>query len=471
MLSSSSRIPLRRMKIGLNSYTFRRNITKMATAHTIQITPDNTGLWHVRQSEPAAKKTSELLQKDLESHHVYFNDSGFHNHISHQLLALYGTGASAEDIEKGYYDNVSYQRPAYKAHENAVEELRDWDTAKKRLGKGQYYADFLAFFQAEIERLGWEKTLHEYMFKGDERSEDMLIRMFAGFVHPLIQLMYGVEWQQPAMVAMGLAQAAIHHDDLRNFMFTAEEAEESASTPMPRITNLLDAVREDKKVATAARLVDPNKIQGGVLARAWDETIKIVGQVKVNPDELEERTVEMYNAQIYEAAAAALRPGKYPKFDFFLMHHVNVNPIFVVINKQEWISTANKVRLLEWKIRLDLVQYAARGCPPLSLDSIASYVPRDKNPGPAIELLPRIHALHEDGHVSKLFRAVGIGHEISKKYEDREWLKIKGDLWTKIAYMVIDGAESPGRTWVRSAGFDGAWKEVPDRPKKENGQL
>lgn len=38
----------------------------MATAKTFEITPENTGLWHVKQSELAAKKTSELLQKDLE---------------------------------------------------------------------------------------------------------------------------------------------------------------------------------------------------------------------------------------------------------------------------------------------------------------------------------------------------------------------------------------------------------------------
>jgi hypothetical protein len=67
-----------------------------------------------------------------------------------------------------------------KAHANLVEELRDWEKAKKRLGKEQYYTDWLQFFQHEIEQLGWEKTLAEYMFKGDERADDMLVRMFAG---------------------------------------------------------------------------------------------------------------------------------------------------------------------------------------------------------------------------------------------------------------------------------------------------
>lgn len=58
-------------------------------------------------------------------------------------------------------------------------------------------------------------------------------------------------------------------------------------------------------------------------------------------------------------------------------------PIFLTFNKQDWISTEHKVRLLEWKIRMDIVQYVARGCPQLSVDKIADYVPKDKDAKPA----------------------------------------------------------------------------------------
>ncbi len=43
-----------------------RHLDTMATARTIQVTPENTGLWHRQQTEAAAKKTTELLQEDLE---------------------------------------------------------------------------------------------------------------------------------------------------------------------------------------------------------------------------------------------------------------------------------------------------------------------------------------------------------------------------------------------------------------------
>ncbi|KAH9909871.1 HypA protein [Xylariomycetidae sp. FL2044] len=446
----------------------------MATAHAVHITPDNTGLWQVRQTEPAAQKVTELLQKDLEKHHVFFNNDGFHNHLSHHVLALYGTGAGPEDIEKGYQDNLSYQRPALSQHENLYEELKDWEKAKKRLGKEQYYSDFLHFYQTEIDAMGWEKVLAEYMFKGDERSEDMLIRMFAGVVHPIIQLMYGVEWRQPAIVAMALAQASVHQDNLRDFFLAAEEEEKaarsatSASMPMPSIASLLDAVRADEKLARSALVDKVNKVRDGVLANARDEMVRIAGQVRVLPEELDARTAEMYNTAICEGAAAAVFPGKYPKFDFFLMHHINVSPIFVAFNKQDWISTANKARLLEWKIRLDLVEYAARACPSLSLDKITSYVPRDAEGTRSLtDLLPRVHKLEDDGHVPKLLRAIVVCRDLCRPYEEdededngsRDRIKIKGDAtWDKIGSILIDAVETGGPRWVRNAGNPEAWK-------------
>jgi len=58
-----------------------RMIGSMATAYQFHITPDNTGLWNFDQSEDTANKASELLQRDLEQHHVFFNQDGFHNHV------------------------------------------------------------------------------------------------------------------------------------------------------------------------------------------------------------------------------------------------------------------------------------------------------------------------------------------------------------------------------------------------------
>lgn len=131
--------------------------------------------------------------------------------------------------------------------------------------------------------------------------------------------MYGMEWDQPAIVAMALAQACVHSDDLRKFLVTADAEAQSASTPMPRIADMLEAAARNETLKASPRLSDGNKIRDGVLARAWDEAIHAASQVKIQPEELPERTAEMFNTAIYEATAAALRPGKDPKYEFFLM--------------------------------------------------------------------------------------------------------------------------------------------------------
>ena len=131
--------------------------------------------------------------------------------------------------------------------------------------------------------------------------------------------MYGVEWDQPAIVAMALAQACVHGDELRKFLLTAEVEAQSASTPMPRIADMLEAAAGNETLKTSSRLSDSNKVRDGVLARAWDEAIKAASQVKIQPEELTERTAEMFNTAIYEATSAALWPGKDPKYEFFLM--------------------------------------------------------------------------------------------------------------------------------------------------------
>lgn len=58
-------------------------------------------------------------------------------------------------------------------------------------------------------------------------------------------------------------------------------------------------------------------------------------------------------------------------------HLVNSAPFFLSINAQSWIPAETKARLLEWKIRSDLMQYAARAVPSVSLDDIKNYQPEN----------------------------------------------------------------------------------------------
>jgi hypothetical protein len=249
--------------------------------------------------------------------------------IVHHIMSLFGTGAPASALQKGYDGNKNYQRSPLPTHPRVAEDLRDWDHASKYLGKEQYYPDFLAFFQREITSQGWEAVMNTYVFAGTPAADDLFCRLFAGFLHPLIQLMYGLEWAQPAIIAEGLAQACVHGNDLAPALLEAERRANEQSdgkTAGPSIVSLLEEVRADEKLVASPRMSDSNKVRDGVLKRAREEMLGIASKVKVLPAELDERTVEMFNTAVYEGAAAAVHPGTHPKFDFFLMWAPPPNP-------------------------------------------------------------------------------------------------------------------------------------------------
>lgn len=251
--------------------------------------------------------------------------------IPHHLLALYGTGASPSALQSAYDTNATYQRPVLPPHRDPPLTLQPWpEAAKPYLGREEYYPDFLRFFQSETQKLGgsWQAVMERYLFGkgldgGDGGGDEMLVRLFAGFLHPLIQLMYGVEWAQEAVVAEALAQTAVHSGDIGAFLLGAERAaaERRQSHPDgPAVMELMAEVRGNEKLATAARPGDANKVRDGVLVRAKEDMIAFAAKVRVRPEEVEERTAEMFDAALFVAAAAALvQPRKHPKFDFFLM--------------------------------------------------------------------------------------------------------------------------------------------------------
>jgi hypothetical protein len=120
-----------------------------------------------------------MLTRD-QKHHIFYRKEGFHNHIVHHILTLYGLGAPAEIIEQRYKENATHQRPRFSSAEPAAEDLSNPAQFKKYLGKEKYYHDFLIFWQNEFEVKGWENVLNEYVFAGDERADDLLGRLYAG---------------------------------------------------------------------------------------------------------------------------------------------------------------------------------------------------------------------------------------------------------------------------------------------------
>jgi len=320
-----------------------------------------------------------------------------------------------------------------------------------------------------MEEKGWQNVLQEYLFKGDERAEDMLVRMYAGFLHPIIHLGFGIEFKQPAIISEALAQAAVHTNWMGPLLLGAEKAaKDNNITESKTLVQLLEDIRADKELSNAARWSDGNKVRDGVIGRAADRMIHYASQYIIPPSsDLEERTAEMANAAIWYTGGAQ-HPPKQVKFDFYYMHCVNCSIFFSTFLKQDWLSRAHKIRLLEWKGRNDLAMYASRRSPKLLFDEIKNYKPKKMASNSSEgwnDVFERVKNFDDDGHAAKLVRALANAKNICAPYEDKEGFVVKGDMWDKLGHMVIDSVEDSGDHWARSVGFEEAWEKFADRPK------
>jgi Questin oxidase-like len=449
------------------SFTFTTSnqqlIRTMATASHVELSTNNTGVFHgpVVNSE-SAKAASRVLQENHDRYHIFFNPDGFHNHIAHHVLTIYALGATEQEIQKAYDINKDYQRPQNPVEEGVVEEMTDRAHFARYLGQEKHFRDYEIFFQKEIEAKGWESVLNEHLFAGDEHADALLVRMYAGFLHPIIHLGFGVEFKQPAIIAEALAEAAVHSDWIGKLLLPAEEVAAKEKSEK-NLFDLIKQIQANENIVNAPRWEDGNKIRDGLLARAPDEMIALAAQWQVKADELEKKTAEMINAAAYFTGAAQ-NPPKQVKFDFYYMHCINCSIFFSSFLKQDWLSTSNKIRLLEWKGRLDLAMYASRKSPKLLLNEITDYAPKQPSDGWE-QIFKRVDRHRDDGHAAKLVRVVAHGQQASGPFEAKGSWPIQGDSWLKLAHMVIDSVEDDGSHWVRSTGFPQAWEEFHDRAK------
>jgi len=439
----------------------------MASAATVHINPSDHGAFSNEVRPDTASEASRLLQDNLENYHIYFNELGFHNHIVHHLLSSYALGADQAALQKHYAKDIRYQRPAFPVDEAVVNAMADRTIFKKYLGQEQQFANFLTYFQREIDSQGVDKVLNERVFAGDDHADNLLVRMFAGLLHPIIRLGFGLEFKQPAIVAEALAEAATHNDWIGQFLLPAEEAAGGVATSRSRktIVQLVEECRNDPVLVKSVEYPDQHsllRIQDGILAYALNEMIKYACQYTVTADDLEEQVAEMIDAIVY-ITAAAQRPDKEIKMDFFLMHGTNLSTFYPTFMKLPWLSDRNKARLLEWKVRLDLVIYVSQGSPTLLIEEITSYpIRRDWralfNEG--------ISNPRDDGHIVKMMRAVALGERFCQPYEGKGFeggFPVHGDMWLRVGNMIADSTNGHTRHWVNPTGLDEGWKNFESR--------
>ncbi|SJL02208.1 uncharacterized protein ARMOST_05534 [Armillaria ostoyae] len=351
-----------------------------------------------------------VLRDNHDKWHIFFNDKGFHNHISHHILAIWALGASKEIIEAVYRVDIPAMRPAIKspgpissANFNA------------HLGDGNYYGAYMTFFKEELSEKGTASVLEEFVF-----SETANLDATTN----------GNE--QP-----GLAQAAVHHDTLQNLLpYSALNsvaeldacAEKATSLETPHLLNGKKATHAFDVLARVLKddtLTIP--LSSDVITN-FETTISTKGEALFrytnqwtlhlsDPKELRRKIEELQwmNTIIYTVSGS--RPGKRFHADFVLMHLVT-SSLFLpsLVNS---LSTTSQALLLRSYMAVSLAWWISRGRPSFDIpkflesddnesvnpDSTATSGNLSSTPNPWFAIIQQA-LFHPDDHLCKMQRAL-----------------------------------------------------------------
>jgi hypothetical protein len=202
------------------------------------------------------------------------------------MLTIWALGASSETIQ------IQHSREAL------IHSFHDKEAFMACMHREEHYPNYLAFFQRAIAEKGVPDVINEYLFSGDDLAESLLSRMFAGLLHPIIHLAFGIEFRQPAIIAQALAQAAVHQGYLAGDFYEPVAAAAAATAGEGNsggksLLGIMDEMRGDQKLRDGARHEDTDVFADGILRRAGAEVIRYCSQWTVAEDEISEKLVEM----------------------------------------------------------------------------------------------------------------------------------------------------------------------------------
>ncbi len=152
----------------------------------------------VNAPSPTAPPPLGVVQQILEANRQYDAQfhHGFSNHLSMAVVALHELGAPDARLSAFFQRYRSRLEPVPPRREPIVRET--WNEA---LGTQSRHADYLAFFQGEIARLGADATVRTYL-------PALMPGVAASSFHPIIRLGYAVHAGDGADVAVSLAYFA-----------------------------------------------------------------------------------------------------------------------------------------------------------------------------------------------------------------------------------------------------------------------
>lgn len=139
-----------------------------------------------------------------QTYHCFFNDSHFHNHLIHHLLASLSLGSPPSFFSSIWEKEQSDLNPSFHLNKKPVSPpLIDESNWFNHLDNASRYWPLLSFFDQEISKNGVRATLEKFVFSQVGEENHMIDRLVGGAVHPLIHIGYGVEFKIGGIVAEG----------------------------------------------------------------------------------------------------------------------------------------------------------------------------------------------------------------------------------------------------------------------------
>jgi hypothetical protein len=136
-------------------------------------------MYHVGTNSDSLATVNQLLQENHDRYHPFFNDRGFHNHITHYMLAAYALGATPWQLTRAFDQEKAIQRAQLPLNASNVTRLSDETFFRHCIGQEEFYRDFLVFFQKQIDIKGVGSVLNKYLFSRKQNAELMFARLFA----------------------------------------------------------------------------------------------------------------------------------------------------------------------------------------------------------------------------------------------------------------------------------------------------
>ncbi|KAI9492360.1 hypothetical protein BDB00DRAFT_929747 [Zychaea mexicana] len=304
-----------------------------------------------------------LIDKNHKEHHIYFNTSGFHNHLIHHYLAAYSLGSDMNRLQDIFYAHASYQRPMPPSVRTLTRE-----NYHQELCNREAYTSYLNLFKEEIKSHGVVETVRYWMFK-----DKMVAQMLGGAYHPLIHLGYGLEFDLPDIVAEAFAMGACtepYPEPVMEYLTDQlEEGPPDLVNGTKTIMDLLNAVYKDPELEGVVKFTDELKSSSVLQSpKAVAKLSEYASQWHIK--DIESAIQELLVGCILLFTTSGIRKEGI-KLDFFLAHAVtSAHAVYTVL---PYLTPIQAELLLRGHLTESLMYYLARGRPSLQLDLLLDY--------------------------------------------------------------------------------------------------